>query len=363
MSMPYPEQGPTASQRRVLMHQNPNADLQFAIDLAQRAGAIMLASLGARATAKTDGTPVTAADKQINDLVHRAVSERGEQLLGEEDEHHAPASTARMWVCDPIDGTWLLAGGVPGAVFSLALVENGRPLLGVVYDPWTRRMVSAVKGEGAFLDGRRLSVNSVPTFDGACLALPGGRVPAFNAGQLFSAAIAENADVVTTGSAVHDALLVPLGFAAAAVYPYTSPWDMAAIAVIVTEAGGKITDLNGAPQRYDAPIKGAVVSNGCMRIHDHLNALIGEAAPQPTVDAQDVLVIRAAYRGELGWDIADDGTGRFLFVLGPQRGQVADAEFAGRIRRLAEEGLLAFDGRAGYSSVTTLPRSWRFPMV
>lgn len=250
--------------------------LQFAVLTALKAGRMMRSNLGAAATTKVDGTPVTPIDRDINSMVGSAVAARGELMLGEEDDRHGDPTPGQVWVCDPIDGTWLYAAGVPGSVFSLALVDNGNAVLGVVYDPWTDRLIHAVTGSGAFVNGRPTVVNTAGAIAGACLVLPGGAVRPFDARRLFAQAVDLNADVLTTGSAVHDAVMVPLGFAAGTVYPFTSPWDMAAVAVIVAEAGGRITDLRGAPQRYDSPIKGAVISNGL--IHDHLLSLVATAS-------------------------------------------------------------------------------------
>ncbi|WP_431935744.1 inositol monophosphatase family protein [Micromonospora sp. RP3T] len=251
-----------------------DTDLDFALQLARDAGALMRAGVGATATRKVDGTPVTVVDQQINDMVAAAVAARGaDRMLGEEDRHHPSGPhRGRVWVCDPIDGTWLYAAGVPGSVFSLALVDDGAPVVGVVHDPWTDRTVRAVAGGGAYLNGAPLRVNDAAELAGACLALPGGRVDTLDAAAVFGRAVNAGADVVTIGSAVHDALLVALGFAAAAVYPYTSQWDMAAVAVITAEAGGRITNLAGERQRYDGPILGAVVSNG--HLHDRVLELL-----------------------------------------------------------------------------------------
>jgi fructose-1,6-bisphosphatase/inositol monophosphatase family enzyme len=251
-------------------------EMMFAVGLALEAGQRMRVGLGSASRLKNDGTPVTVIDEEINGAVAAAVAERGERMLGEEDTVHAGLTDGRTWVVDPIDGTWLFTAGMPGAVFSIALVEDGVPILGVVYDPWTNRLVYARAGTGAFLNGVRLAVNTVAGISGANLTLPGGKLDHLRVDRLFTDAVDFGADVVTTGSAIADALMVPLGFTAGAVYPYTSPWDMAAIAVIVTEAGGRITSLYGADQRYDTGIDGAVVSNGL--IHDELLDLVGAAA-------------------------------------------------------------------------------------
>jgi fructose-1,6-bisphosphatase/inositol monophosphatase family enzyme len=259
-----------------------SGDLAFGRRLAARAGQMIRAGLGAQASTKGDGTPVTDVDKRVNAFVAEEVAERGDAMLGEEDAQHVEPVGGRVWVCDPVDGTWLLTAGVPLSVFSLALVEDGRPVVGIVHDPWTGRMIYAVDGGAArSVDlwgvghGRPIRVNTTAHVPGACLVLPGGRVDAFDAGRLNHLAIGMGCDLITTGSAVHDASMVAVGFAAAAVYPYTSPWDMAAIAVITTAAGGRITDLYGQPQRYDREIRGAIISNTL--VHAEMLELVAAA--------------------------------------------------------------------------------------
>lgn len=263
-------------------------DLYFAQNLAASLGAGILRAGGVvEAVTKADGTPQTALDVKLNTEFREAVGlvHPGDVALGEEDldEHRTPPAGARVWVCDPIDGTWLLPHGLPYTVVSLALVVNGQPQVGVICDPHTNRMFYAAEGQGAYLTDafavdeagrgqRRLHVNKDDDLDRAVLALPGGAVPGIDVGGLHDWVIRSGSELVTVGSVAHDATLVASGFAAAAVYPYTSPWDMAAAAVIVREAGGRITALDGGPQRYDDTIRGAVVSNGA--IHDQVVTLV-----------------------------------------------------------------------------------------
>jgi fructose-1,6-bisphosphatase/inositol monophosphatase family enzyme len=194
-------------------------------------------------------------------------------MLGEEDLDPAfGPHPGRVWVLCPVDGTHLLADGIPLSVVSLALVEDGLPVLGIVHDPHTGRTLTAIRGGGAFCDGIPLHVSASPALCGVRLALPGGPVPGLDTARLLAAAIDAGADLVTTGSAVYDGTLVALGHAAGYVYPYQGPWDVAALAVLVTEAGGRVTDLRGRSQRYDARVHGAIASNGI--VHDELVRIV-----------------------------------------------------------------------------------------
>jgi fructose-1,6-bisphosphatase/inositol monophosphatase family enzyme len=257
-------------------------ELRFAQDVARKAGAIMLRHFrtGISHERKADGTPVTKVDRKVKQFVAQEVKSQrpGEVVLNEEDARHAwgaeqANAVPRRWVCDPIDGTWLYAAGVPNNIFSLALQEHRQPVLGVLFDPYTNSMFHAVVGGNAFLNGKPIHVNTANNISGSCFTLPGGRVDTLDAGALFKDVVDRGADVVTFGSVIYDAALVALGFASAHVYPYTSPWDMAAIKVIVEAAGGRVTDLNGSDQPYDSPINGAIVTNGY--IHDRVVKLVG----------------------------------------------------------------------------------------
>jgi fructose-1,6-bisphosphatase/inositol monophosphatase family enzyme len=252
-------------------------ELSFAQRLVAPVGDIMRGGFRNNTTTDTkpDGTPVTEKDREVGRFVAHMLKRYrpGEPLLNEEDAEHAwGTGQGRCWVCDPIDGTWLYAGGVPTNIFSLALLERGRPVVGVAFDPYTASLFSAAIDTPAMLNGRLLRVNTVTKIPEACLALPGNKVPSLDAARLFGDVVNQGGDTVVYGSSVYDASLVALGFAAAAIYPYTSPWDIAAIKVIVEAAGGRVTDLRGHDQPYDRPIRGAIVSNG--HIHDQVVRLV-----------------------------------------------------------------------------------------
>ena len=197
--------------RRPLQHAPADQnEMTFAVSVALHAGRTMRSGLGAAAVLKGDGTRVTHIDKAINEDVAAAVAARGDEMLGEEDAAHPARTSGRVWVCDPIDGTWLFSAGVPGSAFSLARVDDGRPTLGVIYDPWTDRLITASTGNGAHLNGRPIAVNDTTTLAGACLALPGSPAHQLHVGPMLASVVEAGADVVTSGSAISDAAMVQL---------------------------------------------------------------------------------------------------------------------------------------------------------
>lgn len=253
------------------------AYLQFAQDLARKAGDIMRRHLqiGIAAQTKGDGSPVTIADTEIDNLVVEAVKSTypGHAILSEEGDI-SPTPAEYTWVCDPLDGTQPYTFGIPVSMFSLALVEDGVPILGVMYDPYEKRMYHAIKGEGAYLNGEKIAVNDQPSLATNHVALPGSTEGLLDSGGLLREAIKQQIKTFTFVCVTAEAALVATGQIVANVYGHNSPWDIAAIKIIVEEAGGKVTDLHGNEQRYDQPIKGAIVSNG--RVHAELVGLVKE---------------------------------------------------------------------------------------
>src|SRR3990167_5987378 len=136
--------------------------LEFAKKLALQAGKIMLEhfQIGITTEMKGDNTPVTIADKAINSLVIKEISEAypKHSVIGEE-ESSKKKGAEYVWVCDPIDGTLPYSLGMPINVFSLALVHDGQPIVAVVHDPYMKRLYWAEKGEGAFLNGKPIKVS------------------------------------------------------------------------------------------------------------------------------------------------------------------------------------------------------------
>jgi len=243
----------------------------FGIALAREAGEIMLKhfSLNIDIEIKDDSSPVTIADKEINALVIRKISEKypTHNIITEE----APAiqkDSRYSWVCDPIDGTMPYSAGIPLSTFSLALCEDGEPILGVVYDPILKRLFTAEKGKGAYLNETiRMKVNTLPKIAGSYASI----TPTF--GKLVEHLIVDQKVANPTyWSFVYQAMMVALGKFTVAVLRLKKPWDVAALALIVKEGGGKVTDIDGNEQKYDREVNGCIASNGL--VHDEILELI-----------------------------------------------------------------------------------------
>lgn len=248
---------------------------RFAIHMAKNAGEIMQRhfSLGMRKLWKTDSTPVTETDLAINKHLIERVHETfpSHDILAEEESDLSQKSDY-VWVCDPVDGTIPFSHGIPTCVFSLALTYRGESILGVVYDPFLDRMFFAEKGQGAFLNGQKISVSKEKALKNSVICSEHWRGWIYDLSGVAQALDERGSILLKPCSITYMASLVATGDCLATIFPGTHPHDTAAIKVIIEEAGGKVTDLDGNEQRYDRPIKGHVASNGV--VHDELLELV-----------------------------------------------------------------------------------------
>jgi myo-inositol-1(or 4)-monophosphatase len=241
-------------------------ELEFAKQLALRAGEIMLKYFKKGMTSRLKDTVavVTNADKEINRLVIDEVGKKypDHSVLGEEESKDNNSDL--VWFCDPIDGTWPYTKGVPIATFSLALVNKGVPLIGVVYDPFTKRLYSASKGMGAYLNNERIGVSKLSVKD-STIAVEWWPEAEYDIDPpMHRLSVDTKAYVLNLGGVVNSASLVASGKFEACIFAGTKGKgvDIAAVKVIVEEAGGRVTDLFGKEQLYTSDINGAIISNG-----------------------------------------------------------------------------------------------------
>lgn len=240
---------------------------KFSVDLAKEAGKITKDAFFKRHITnwKQDDSPVSEVDLQIDNLVNERIKlafpDHG--ILSEESDETASHSEY-VWVCDPIDGTFPYMHGMPSATFSLALVKNGVPILGVIYDSFLDRLFFAEKGKGAELNGVPMSVSKVNTLQKTIVGISLWLHAPYNLAPLMGAFQAELALPINLAANIYMSALVASGNIGGVIYNDTKPHDAAAVKIIVEEAGGKVTDLYGNEQRYDAPITGMVASNGLL---------------------------------------------------------------------------------------------------
>ena len=256
-------------------------DLAYALALADVADRIALPRFRAADLAvetKPDMTPVTEADR----AVERALRERiahdrpGDAVLGEEfGGESSPAQTGVRWIIDPIDGTKNYVRGIPVWATLIALERDGEIEAGVVSAPalGSRRWWAAA-GEGAFADGRQIGVSKVATIEDAQTCY-GGLGAWRRAGMLEGLLELIRRSWRSRGFGdfwMH--MLVAEGAADVATELEVRVWDLAALKVIVEEAGGRLTDLSG---RVTASGGSALATNGLLH-EEALGILTGQPA-------------------------------------------------------------------------------------
>jgi myo-inositol-1(or 4)-monophosphatase len=250
----------------------------FAIDIARQAGALLLAGLETRPAAelKSAYEVVTEVDRAsealIVDAIRRAYPEHG--ILAEEGSGYERNSPYR-WVIDPLDGTNNYAHGFPFFSVSIALVEGQQPVLGVILDPLRDELFVAERGGGAECNGRPLRVSSTATLSAALLSTgfpyDFGTAIENNALQ-FSRIQSRSQGVRRPGSAALDLAYVAAGRLDAHWELRLNPWDSAAGALLVAEAGGRLSTWAGDP--WTPWSDRLIASNG--HIHNELIAVLTE---------------------------------------------------------------------------------------
>lgn len=254
---------------------NYDHELAFAKELASQAGKMMIANLDSTSKTKwkQDNTPITETDININNFVIKKVQTTflSDGILGEENSHEAGRD--RLWVVDPIDGTLAFDLGAPLSTFCLSLVIDGLPVLGVIHDPYLNRMYWAIKGGGAYVNDEAIHVSEDAELHQKYVVLSSRMGEGLKkTGQLFDAIEATGAKSFNFRSFAYGSTYVASGKAVAAVIGVGNPWDAAATKIIVEEAGGMVTDVNGEERRYDQQGDGLVATNGL--VHDEVLRLI-----------------------------------------------------------------------------------------
>jgi histidinol-phosphatase len=250
-------------------------DLALALELADLADAITLARYRADdlvVETKPDLTPVTEADRAVEQAIRERLAEvrSDDAVLGEEYGADPDSESARRWIIDPIDGTKSYVRGMPTWSTLIGLAVEDEIVVGVVAAPALGRRWWAQRGAGAFADGRRIHVSSVSTLEDALLVWSG--IEDWDAvGRLD--AIVELGRSCWRSRGIGDAwqyMLVAEGVAEIALDPDVSLWDLAAIQVIVEEAGGRFTDFGGV---RTADGGDGIATNA--HVHDAALAIVG----------------------------------------------------------------------------------------
>ena len=200
---------------------------------------------------------VTAYDKKVQEALKEKLLEilPYAVFVGEEDDIHASIEKGYAFIVDPIDGTTNFIKDYHTSAISVGLTKDGRQFMGVVYNPYLDEMFTAEKGKGACLNGKPIHVSKQPLENGIVLF---GTAPYYEelsekSFQMAYHYFKQALDVRRSGSAAIDLCSIAAGRAELYFELRLSPWDYAAGALIVEEAGGKVTTVEGGPITLEQP--------------------------------------------------------------------------------------------------------------
>jgi histidinol-phosphatase len=252
-------------------------ELAFALELADAADEISMRSFSRspEVFTKQDGSLVTRADHEIERTLRERIAGRfpGHAVLGEEGgfaggpsgKPDGSGDSGPLWVIDPIDGTNNFAWGIPIFATLIALQQGGETVVGVVSAPALGERYEAAAGEGARMNGSPICVSDVATVGEARIVYASWR------GWVEAGLDRRWASILTRCRRSRGFgdfwghVLVARGAAEVMAEPELQPWDVAALAVIVAEAGGRLTDFGGRPFRERGS---CLTTNG--RLHDEI---------------------------------------------------------------------------------------------
>lgn len=250
------------------------------ITAAQREAAeLMMQAHGILAECKSGHRDVvTQYDRRIQELLMQRLSRDvpGAHFFCEENGQQDPTDAEHLFIIDPIDGTMNFARGFNHSCISVAYMSAGELRAAAVYNPYVDEMFTAVKGEGAYLNGRRLHVSDAPLSDSVvCYGTsPYSTELADETFRLARIAFNAGLDLRREGSAELDLCSVAAGRAGLYFEMQVSLWDYAAGALLVREAGGVCQDIRGAELPFDGS-KPTILAGGSHAVMDFLKLTEG----------------------------------------------------------------------------------------
>jgi len=233
------------------------SDLCLAVDVAREAGALSLDWLkkGAKTWEKSPDNPVTEADIAVNNLIAERLREARSEygwLSEETKDDPSDRTQARVWVVDPIDGTRAFMRGEPYFCISIARLEESRPVVAALFNPMTNEMLAATAGGGATLNGEAIRAPPTCAFDG-CGVIVRPEIherlkknPQWPVTRILAP--------MPNSIAYRLALVAAGRWDAAIGLQATNDWDIAAAVLIVEEAGGVVTNGEGAPFAFNQAV-------------------------------------------------------------------------------------------------------------
>jgi myo-inositol-1(or 4)-monophosphatase len=251
-------------------------ELMVAIEAAEKAGRTLIECYGkVRVSLKGDRSLVTEADVESEKRIRTILEGKfpAYSFLGEESERRKIESE-KTWVVDPLDGTTNYVMMNPFFDISIALVQDGEPILGVVHYPFMNETFYAEKGKGAFLNRKKVHVSNDTALEDSTITFCHGldKESIRRISRMFAHLKSINDKVRQLGAAALELSYVACGRTGCFLMAGINPWDVLAGLTIVEEAGGMVSDFSGNP--FSANSKDVLASNG--KIHEQLTEILGK---------------------------------------------------------------------------------------
>jgi len=258
--------------------------LNIAIEAAREAGKFLKYHMGKVQEVKQKGAHsinlVTEIDRLSEEKIIGKIKQHfpTHDILAEESGTAHGKTSSFKWIIDPLDGTTNYTHSYPVYAVSIALAQDDDLVLGVIYDPNFDELFTAERGNGTYLNGKRLHATKTDALINSLLATGfpyNVRENPDHAIEHFDNFLMEVQGIRRLGSAALDLAYVAAGRLDGFWEVQLNPWDLAAGVLLIREAGGKVTDFDGNPFRISQ--KRVLASNGC--IHDEMMRVLKKAIP------------------------------------------------------------------------------------
>ncbi len=246
-------------------------ELKIAIEAAKKGArhALKYFNSDIKGDLKEDGTIVTFADKETEEVIKSYISSRVKNAKFIGEESGGSYKEDELWVIDPIDGTRSYSRGIPTWCIIVSFCRDNDVRLSTIYYPISDTIYYAEKGEGAFEDKKQLFVSKVDKLKNAYLGF--GSIRHFKNKQI-AIELMNKSGSSRGWEATYSGCLVASGRMDAHIDSFGKIWDLAPFKVMVEEAGGKITRLDGSPWTFEGD--GAIITNGLL--HDEVLEIVNK---------------------------------------------------------------------------------------
>lgn len=243
-------------------------ELNIAIQTAKKAGAFLVDSLARTKTKTSKGKSdwVTSVDVEVEELIKKDLQHNfPEYSFNGEESKRIKGKSKLEWIVDPIDSTDNFIHQLPHFTTVIALIQDDKPILGVIYEPLADNLFYARKGKGAFLNNKQIHVSAIKNVcEALFFSVPGNREDddMEEGMRVYNGLLQLRTSMKSWGSVALEVAYVASGHAEAAAYVFNDPYSLPAAKIILEEAGGKMTTLQG--DNWNQKSASVLASNGIL---------------------------------------------------------------------------------------------------